>query len=227
MKARFIQQIGIHGQLRIYWDKVRGEKPYEGGYTPLKYLDDCPRCYGKDSRGIHNAYEPLGDKLGTEDWNCFGKEEDYLPEQWPQVCAHCSAPVPKDWKKPTKEGEEGIYLVQQVFTSRLYNTASGKPEAGDVFYVKIHDPNECHYWDSCSGAHLHGICPSGEEWDIDSRASNCTMKDDKKHRCWVRVGSPENGTIHIDKNGLTCAAGAGSILLSNWHGYLHHGEWHT
>lgn len=28
----------------------------------------------------------------------------------------------------------------------------------------------------------------------------------------------------VAKNGLTCAAGAGSIATPNWHGYLRHGE---
>jgi len=59
---------------------------------------------------------------------------------------------------------------------------------------------------------------------IDSRASNCTMPDDNAHRCWVRHGRPEDGTLHVDKNGLTCAAGGGSILAGNYHGFLHHGH---
>lgn len=59
-------------------------------------------------------------------------------------------------------------------------------------------------------------------WYIDSRASNCTMKDDKEHRCWVRHGTVGEA-LHVDKNGKTCAAGAGSIQNANWHGFLHNG----
>jgi hypothetical protein len=66
--------------------------------------------------------------------------------------------------------------------------------------------------------------PDGSDWMIDSRASNCTMKDDKEHFCWVRHGRPEDGTLHVDKNGKTCAAGAGSIATGKWHGFLHNGE---
>jgi len=63
------------------------------------------------------------------------------------------------------------------------------------------------------------------EWPLDHRASNCTRPDDKVHRCWVRHGRPEDGTLHVDKNGDTCAAGAGSIIMhGGWHGFLHHGE---
>jgi len=43
------------------------------------------------------------------------------------------------------------------------------------------------------------------------------------HRCWVRHGRPEDGTLHVDKNGVTCAAGAGSIVAGNFHGFLHGG----
>lgn len=64
----------------------------------------------------------------------------------------------------------------------------------------------------------------GGDWAIDSRASNCTMKDDDAHRCWVRHGKPEDGTLHVDKNGHTCAAGAGSILCGTYHGFLHNGH---
>jgi len=56
---------------------------------------------------------------------------------------------------------------------------------------------------------------------IDSRASNCTLPDDNVHKCWVRHGEAPNFTV--DKNGATCAAGAGSIQTSNWHGFLRNG----
>lgn len=65
--------------------------------------------------------------------------------------------------------------------------------------------------------------PDGSDWHIDGRASNCTMKDDKQHRCWVRHGTIGEA-LHVDKNGLTCAAGAGSIAVPNFHGFLHAGE---
>lgn len=63
----------------------------------------------------------------------------------------------------------------------------------------------------------------GGDWAIDSRASNCTRKDDNTHRCWVRHGKPEDGTLNVDKNGDTCAAGAGSIMCGSYHGFLRNG----
>lgn len=64
-------------------------------------------------------------------------------------------------------------------------------------------------------------CPDGHDWIVDSRASNCTMPQDNVHKCWVRHGTAPD--ITVDKNGLTCAAGAGSILTPKWHGFLRNG----
>jgi hypothetical protein len=62
----------------------------------------------------------------------------------------------------------------------------------------------------------------GGEWMIDSRASNCTLPNDREHKCWIRHGTPPDLTV--DKNGKTCAAGAGSIQLGNYHGFLRNGH---
>jgi len=61
----------------------------------------------------------------------------------------------------------------------------------------------------------------GGGWCIDSRASNCTMPYDYAHRCWVRHGEPPD--ITVDKNGVTCQAGAGSIQCGSYHGFLQGG----
>lgn len=68
------------------------------------------------------------------------------------------------------------------------------------------------------------MTPDGHPWTIDARASNCTMPQDDNHWCWCRHGRPEEGTLHVDKNGTTCAAGAGSIQTGSWHGFLHNGQ---
>jgi hypothetical protein len=169
----------------------------------------------------------IGDKLGvTEDFSIFGDRQDYPAEKWPVQCAHCGAPVPTEpSSKPTKVGEHGVYVVHQVFSSRLYDTASGEPEPGDIFRLHYHDPGECHNWDNCDGIHIYGMLPNGYQWDMDGRASNCTLPQEKTHRCWIRTGTPEAGDLDVGKTGHTCAAGAGSIDAPGWHGFLRHGEW--
>lgn len=76
-------------------------------------------------------------------------------------------------------------------------------------------------WKGSDGRCLCVICPNGSHWMIDGRASNCTMPNDKIHRCWCRHGEPPN--ITVDKNGNTCAAGAGSIQAGDYHGFLRGG----
>lgn len=61
----------------------------------------------------------------------------------------------------------------------------------------------------------------GGDWMIDGRASNCTLPEDDEHKCWCRHGVAPDFTV--DKNGLTCNAGAGSIAIGNYHGFLKNG----
>lgn len=109
-----------------------------------------------------------------------------------------------------------------------WDTPSGKLEDGCLFWDD--QLPEDYYWDNHKGPHLNAVCPGGGRWNIDSRASNCRRKDDRTTRCWRRTGVPPN--VHTMDCG--CGAGAGSIYINQgagppteWHGYLHHGEFHT
>lgn len=110
---------------------------------------------------------------------------------------------------------------------------AGKQKAGDMFYAYPGwhgDANDegCIYWDNCKGWQEHivvelpGECDTTHAWDINGRASNCGRPDDRTHRCWVRHGDPPN--ITIDKDGDTCSAGAGSIQMGDYHGFLRDGK---
>lgn len=201
MKLRLIEEIGRKAWLRIYW----------GG---------CPKG------GVHNAMKHLADSPDPTDYNFAGTLEDY-PDQaaWPTHCEDCGAQVPEgSFLNRSHEHNQPIY---QVFTRRLYKTASGQPEPGDVFWATwYHGEHRRGYcpWDNCDDprGHLMVVLPTGHHWDVDGRAGNCTMKDDRAHRCWVRHGEPPN--LHVDKNGHTCSAGAGSIGSPGYHGFLHHGH---
>jgi len=73
------------------------------------------------------------------------------------------------------------------------------------------------------GICLMVVCPDGHHWLVDGPASNCTLPQDRAHRCWVRHGNPRCERVTVDKHGLTCQAGAGSILTPNYHGFLQGG----
>lgn len=77
------------------------------------------------------------------------------------------------------------------------------------------------------GKSLVVVAPGKHDWFIDNRASNCTMPNDEVHKCWCRHGDPLTGNVTVDKNGHTCAAGAGSLLIPGWHGFLTDGYLHT
>ncbi len=97
---------------------------------------------------------------------------------------------------------------------------------GAMWYAIWMPRNWC--WDNETEPHLLVRVPNGashRDWDIDSRASNCTLPHDRKHRCWVRHGKPP--LVTVDKKGVSCNAGAGSILMPEWHGFLTNGELHT
>lgn len=197
-----------------------------------RYSHDAAKC-GATGWSFHNAETPLGkcrvwkgpyDDDGVErrpgrDWHYHEdapKLEEFPPEdpRWPRACScgHVFA-----------DGD-----AYQIFTDRIYAGPDGQehslrnPPAGALWYAEWLEGLESdHWWHGPDGRILMAQTPGGQ-WCIDSRASNCTMPEDNEHRCWVRHGTPPD--IHVDKNGKTCAAGAGSIVSGNYHGFLHNGH---
>lgn len=96
-----------------------------------------------------------------------------------------------------------------------------RPKPGDLFWISFASGHCSNHEPPCE-RHLNAVLPNGHWWDIDGRASNCTMPEDKVHHCWVRHGEPP--TITVDKNGVTCQAGAGSIQSDDYHGFLQNGH---
>ena len=202
--TRFLREVGMRAWLRVYWG------------TGCKH------------GGCHNAMIHLMDSEIIDDWSLGGIPAEYAAERWPTVCDDCKAVASPE-------------ATKQVHHRRLYRTGDGREasrsglieetfQPGDLWIVRWHEPNVlCHHgWTNCNGQHLCCRLPNGHDWDIDSRASNCTMRDDGLHRCWVRHGDPERGElVDVDKAGLTCKAGAGSIQAGNFHGFLHRGVLHT
>lgn len=166
--------------------------------------------------GYHNAHTPIEDTPDGDASVSFGSaaEAKAWDDRWP---THCPC------------GYEFTDADEwQLFGRTIYR----RPDTGEE--MTLHDALVGACWNAHWLADRGRYCgPDGRslvvktpggEWTIDSRASNCTMPDDTVHRCWVRHGRPEDGTLHVDKNGHTCAAGAGSIAMPGYHGFLHNGH---
>lgn len=147
--------------------------------------------------------------------------------------------VLNDWRRVVLEDGSSACECGYVFKSDELVHSSARPlwrrvDSGELIYGDTppgamwyatwyeEDPNTPKGPD---GRCLIVQCPGGE-WFVDSRASNCDLPNDNEHRCWVRHGEPPNVTV--DKAGLTCKAGAGSIWIrmgnpDSYHGFLRNG----
>lgn len=157
---------------------------------------------------VHRATLGAGDVSPSSDDTPCPRAED-RPAEWAPRCERCGA---------APGGASKLDFFTGV--SRVYDTTSGDPEPGDIFEATWLPRN--FMFDDVE-RHLICVLPNGHHWHMTGRASNCTLPEDRKHRCWV-VHEEAPGVFHVDKNGLTCAAGAGSILAGDYHGFLHHGE---
>ena len=137
--------------------------------------------------------------------------------RWPTKCDAC------DYRFASEDH-------WQLFTDHIYVDDAGKEYSlrKPVPGMMWHSDWGGEWMKGPDGKSLHVCCPDGHEWCIDARASNCTKKDDagpfgKAHRCWCRHGTPP--LVTVDKVGLTCAAGGGSIMSPRgYHGFLRAGE---
>lgn len=181
--------------------------------------EDVPACpLNPGKHGHHNAHsERIGQKTVPMDDQTpvNGPAEEYEGDpRWPTHCPCGYAFGPNArfmvWNQR---------LIRRTDTGELYEGYRSLPP-GAIWSA----PWMADHWGGPDGRCLVCKLPDGHDWIIDGQANNCTMPDDDVHRCWVRHGRPEDGTLHVDKNGHTCAAGAGSIATSKWHGFLHNGH---
>lgn len=206
---RYLPEVGTRAWLRIYWG------------------EDCPSQFGSGGVGCHNAQHHILDSDKLEAWDLGGDMAAYPAEMWPTVCDHCGAAVPTGELSQVAKGAS--YGNRHILRKRLYETPEGTPiiegemQPGDCFYATwLHDNDRCFYWTDCTTPHLTVILPPDHHpWDTSGRANNCTKPNDDRHRCWVVHGDPSKGEIvTVDKNGVTCEAGAGSIATPHYHAML-------
>jgi hypothetical protein len=178
--------------------------------------EKCPLSKGWE--GQHSAEsEPFRVTLdmgpGEHDWALL---DSLVPETDPRYPKQC---------------ECGYVFSEDAYRGRVTSRVHRNAETGEEYDAPDSAPVGA-MWDAYwmpespefrgpDGRSLTVKTPGGD-WNIDSRASNCTMPDDKVHKCWVRHGEVPN--ITVDKAGETCGAGAGSILCGSYHGFLINGE---
>lgn len=161
-----------------------------------------------------NAVVPIGEAQAIYSSDGYLKEQPMVSHEdprWPKRCSACARPF--DEKDPWQVWQDHVYI--DIQTGRCWPLRELPPGA-------CYDAH-WYPWKGPDGRSLTVILPDGTPWCIDGRANNCTMPKDDVHKCWVRHGKPEDGTLHIDKAGNTCAAGAGSIATPKYHGFLHNG----
>lgn len=182
-------------------------------YSLRRYAGDL-KCTGKLS--YHNVMALIGN-LSKDEIEQPPKEDP----RWPKAC-------------------ECGYVFQdsdnwQLFSEHVYRrqdtgelTTIGDSGPGAMWFADwmLRDLDRTKVGNLWRGPDDHCLIvkcpPNGHEWTVDGRCSNCTKPTDDLHKCWIRHGTPPN--ITVDKNGNTCSAGAGSILVPGWHGYLRNGE---
>lgn len=163
------------------------------------------RRYSKDytcSGSYHDARELIGDAPD----DAIQEPPHDAESGWPTRCAHCGYEFKAD-------------DVWQLFNHQLYRRAGER--VSEMTTLQEAEPGAM-WIATWMDDHLIVKLPGGHDWDVDSRASNCTRPGDNVHRCWVRHGEPP--LVTVDKNDDTCRAGAGSIQVPGWHGYLRNGE---
>lgn len=220
MRARLAIENGLRLFLRVYWSPpgvdwkdICGGHGFHDVLSLVDERDEVPPPIIK-----LDAVPPLG--------------QFDSPPLWGDRCARCGEPVPPD--QFLNEQHVGGRPIYQVFPKRRYDTPSGELEPGCLWWAGWYHGREdgdghrlsCWIWDDCADprGHLMGMTPNGREWDIDGRAQNCGSPDDRRHRCWVRSGEPP--AVDVGKSGgPTCSAGAGSIAVPGWHGFLRAGVW--
>lgn len=194
--------------LRRYREPTRWDEASQAVIRPDRSVCALPH-------GYHNAQVPIGEaparltERGT--YTAPAAAEYDGDPHWPTHCACGEA---------FESGDRW-----QVFTELIYRRA----DTGAEVTLRASPPGAM--WDACwypwkgpDGRSLMVVCPDGYHWNIDGEASNCTLPDDKEHRCWLRTGEPPKITVGKSAPGQrTCAAGAGSIGTPKWHGFLRDG----
>lgn len=204
----------VRQKLRCYsrsrWDEAAQRTVYD---------DPCPLTGNyhnaevpiEDADPIWRTDEAWGDKRVLANGSRLDDADPIHDDpRWPTACACGQYAFTTD--------------DRQVFCELIYRRA----DTGEEMTLRDAPPGAMWYADWLDQFHRpqleHNLVvklPDGTDWQVDSQATNCTMKDDwkqERHHCWVLQGEPPNVTA--GKDGPTCGAGAGSIQSHAYHGFL-------
>jgi hypothetical protein len=178
---------------------------------------DASKCPGRF--GYHNAHSGViaeSDDLPTEDGIiCNNPPETPAKDdpRWPVKCDQC------DYRFTDEDQFQvtGDPLFRRLEDGALFPRR--ELPVGSMWFWS--DWYENFYSPGPDGQYLVVRLPGDVDWCVDGVANNCTRPEDKVHKCWVREGAPPNVTA--GKNGNTCSAGAGSIAVPGYHGFLRNG----
>lgn len=205
-------------ETQTYWVNPTNEVAI--GLRRYAYPTTTHDCAG----GYHDALVYIGRAPATWRETDHGPRLEHTVEvphddpRWPAVCDRCAYVFSDDDK--WQDWQELIYRRSDTDTDVvLHRTGAvdappAPPGASwDAWWMHSSRPDKIY---------LMVRLPNGHDWAVDSQASNCTRKGET-HECWVRHGAPRDCRVTVDKDGDTCAAGAGSIQAGDYHGFLRNG----
>jgi hypothetical protein len=177
--------------------------------------------HSRNSGGhYHDAWTLIGEVMDKRNLVIRDGKGDFDGDpRWPTKCDKCDYVF--------REHDQWQIFYDRIYVRKDTGEKMTLREAppGAMWDATWMSSRDSARWHGPDGKFLIAVCPGGHHWHIDGKASNCTKPSDEVHKCWIRHGEPPNLTV--DKNGDTCAAGAGSIQTPNWHGFLRNGVFTT
>lgn len=182
----------------------------------LRRYADGPCALNQGQHSYHNAMHHIGDADTKE--RSTNQPPEHDDPRWPTQCG-CGYTF-----KNTDTWQLFTRSLYHYDDSRHLTTLEDAPVGACWDSPWLKRDGISSLWKIGSDGLILTVKTPGGDWCIDSKANNCTDPEENTHCCWVRHGSPKDGTLHVDKNGHTCSAGAGSISLPTYHGFLHNGH---
>jgi hypothetical protein len=212
-----VDLINMSDKFKVFWCDIIPEGR-QMVWVEERDRSNCPN--GKPGLMYHFCRVVLPTNLTREQWDQMTWDDAYAQALALKPKCSCGFELTAENSKCGGRGMDRLY--KRADTGEVYEFSQLPVGAmWDADY--LHDNPR---YTGADGISLHVMLPDRHTWCVDSEANNCTRPGDRTHKCWVRHGDPRKGEMHVDKNGNTCAAGAGSILTDKWHGFLHNNYLH-